>query len=651
MASTTAQPAPGSGTKRGQACERCWKRKQKCDRLLPACTACADLGAECLARAQEVDLAAEDVGLTHATVHSYMDVLRQRVADLQRSSRQTDAASPPRKRLRTDSFGRTGAVTASMSPPDAAGDDSSVRDTMGAIGFLSNSAMAEPTAGGVGEGEGSALPHRLAHTEVVLAALAVAGHDPSAASASASRFGAAETALLDDHQLPLGRNALLGHVKRFVDSSLMVMVPSYLDENRFIERLDEVAAAAQTSIGISSVLALHRFDAFMAAATGIMMSPDSARSLAFVAASLHGAAVRLLPLILHPSKTLDALHCMCMLFVHALFSPGGGSAWHLLDMAMKTCISAGLHKDPGPGPHPAVDGTGEHDAAWLFWALYVHDRSLSSVMDRPFSIQDSDITVQVPPDEDGTSLEAPSEANRAKRAACRHLIRHAQLISSLRDGGGSPSPIFSYSNLYFWRGSLAPTAGNLRIPAQEWTGYLDQLSCRALMCLIRPGTIQNTHAHVGAPGAADPELLLGNMADVERDAIASCTRLIDRLYTRSRSDAHLSGSFLDAYDALSAAVMLVCLKRRRPSQEPPVSTALAQVLNSINKACAVITDISGRFHGLRTFQELAMKLSLRVMEDGGSQNGSTWARAPGGPDRLPLTVPRRLCQSLDASFA
>ncbi|KLU92986.1 hypothetical protein MAPG_11929, partial [Magnaporthiopsis poae ATCC 64411] len=153
MASTTAQAAPGSGAKRGQACERCWKRKQKCDRLLPACTACADLGVECLVRAQDVDLVAGDIGLTHASIHSYMDALRRRVADLQQSRPAADAASPPRKRLRTDSSGRRGAESISMSPPDAAeGEDSSVRDTMGAIGFLSNSAMAEPTAGGAGEG-------------------------------------------------------------------------------------------------------------------------------------------------------------------------------------------------------------------------------------------------------------------------------------------------------------------------------------------------------------------------------------------------------------------------------------------------------------------------------------------------------------------
>ncbi|KLU92658.1 hypothetical protein MAPG_11602 [Magnaporthiopsis poae ATCC 64411] len=406
------------------------------------------------------------------------------------------------------------------------------------------------------------------------------------------------------------------------------MVPSYLDENRFLERLDEITAAAQTPAGVSSVPALHRFDAFMAAATGIMMSPDSARSLAFVAASLHGMAVRLLPLIFRPARTLDALHCICMLLVHALFSPSGGSAWHLLDMAMKTCISAGLHKEHGTGPHPATNEAGEHDPAWLFWTLYVHDRSLSSVMDRPFSIQDSDISVQIPTDDNGS----PSEAIRAKRAACRHLIRHAQLISSFRDGGDSSSPVFSYSNLCFWRGSLAPAAEHLSVPVHEWTDFLDQQFCRALMCLIRPAALRKgTYAR-----AVDPESPLGNVADVERDAIASCTRLIDRLYTRSRSDTCLSSTFHDAYDALSAVVMLVCLTRRRPGHV----AALTQVLNPINKACAVITDISGRFHGLRAFQELAMQLALRVMGDGDC-----------GPDKLPLAVPRRLRQSLQASFA
>ncbi|KAL8326700.1 hypothetical protein RB597_003151 [Gaeumannomyces tritici] len=357
-----------------------------------------------------------------------------------------------------------------------------------------------------------------------MAALAVAGHDPSVASASRP------TKLLDDHQLPLSRAALLSHVQRFVDSSIHVLVPSYLDEDCFLEHLEEVLAAAPSPVGVASVPPMRRFNALMAAAIGIMMSAESA-GLAYVAASLHGSAVRLLRLALHPSRTLDALHCICMLLVYSLFSPSGGSA---------------------------SDGPGHEDL---------------SVMDRPFRIQDSDIGIQSPPESDESSVPCTPAAG-AKAAACRHLIRQAQLMSSLRDASGA-DPMFSYSNLCFWRDSGPPARG-LRITTAEWHGCIGQLACRTIMRIVQPV--------YRAPEACDAGVLLGSIADIEKDAVDSCRKLIDCLYVRSGSRSQVRGTFLDMYDALSAAVIL---------------------------ASTVLTELSGRFHGLRSFRELIITLSAR----------------------------------------
>ncbi|EJT77235.1 hypothetical protein GGTG_07147 [Gaeumannomyces tritici R3-111a-1] len=366
-----------------------------------------------------------------------------------------------------------------------------------------------------------------------MAALAVAGHDPSVASASRP------TKLLDDHQLPLSRAALLSHVQRFVNSSIHVLVPSYLDEDCFLEHLEEVLAAAPSPVGVASVPPMRRFNALMAAVIGIMMSAESA-GLAYVAASLHGSAVRLLRLALHPSRTLDALHCICMLLVYSLFSPSGGSA---------------------------SDGPGHEDLAF------------SSVMDRPFRIQDSDIGIQSPPESDESSVPCTPAAG-AKAAACRHLIRQAQVMSSLRDASGA-DPMFSYSNLCFWRDSGPPARG-LRITTAEWHGCIEQLACRTIMRIVQPV--------YRAQRLAMPKSCWGALQT-------------------SRKTRQVRGTFLDMYDALSAAVILVCLTRRLGLAQDPLF--LGQVLSSVHKASTVLTELSGRFHGLRSFRELIITLSAR----------------------------------------
>lgn len=78
--------APGSATppapvasdppRRRQACERCWKRKQKCDRLLPACTSCAELHVECEARKWAPETLAQGTTLNHAALLQYVAALR-----------------------------------------------------------------------------------------------------------------------------------------------------------------------------------------------------------------------------------------------------------------------------------------------------------------------------------------------------------------------------------------------------------------------------------------------------------------------------------------------------------------------------------------------------------------------------------------------
>lgn len=219
-------------------------------------------------------------------------------------------------------------------------------------------------------------------------------------------------------------------------------------------------------------------------------------------------------------------------------------------------------------------------------------------MDRPFSIQDTDISQQVPPESEAATP-STSDVTRTKQASSRHFIRLAQLVSHIRDNN-IVDPMASYHNLCFWRDSPPPIR-DAPIQPRLWADYVDQLACRSLMLISSP--MQQAHT--------SPGILRGTAEEVEADTIDSCKRLISNLYDRSGT-GHSAVSFVDAYDILSAVVILTCLSRRLGKQGPQDS---AGVFESINKASAVVTQIAGRFPALRAFQELLLKISGRMMEE------------------------------------
>ncbi|KAM6534165.1 hypothetical protein FALCPG4_007101 [Fusarium falciforme] len=592
--STTTSRSPDSSrptpTKRNLACERCWKRKQKCDRLLPACTACADLGVECVARSQQVDLTAEDAGLTHATINGYIECLQSRIAELERhvqasESRRARATRRPSGAAHTllpHDGGSHQSNDVSMPLVHTTGpaqgpseEDSSVQDTMSAIGLLSNKAMAEPR---VYSGD---VLNKLAMPEVIAAALAVDGHNPSRASSSQPAF------VMEDHLISLNRHSTRAYIGQFLKWSAFL---PHIDEDRLMEQYEAVIALEGQ---VARAGGLPHFNTYLAISIGIMMSAEATR-LSTLALSLHAAAVKLLPRIFRSQEPLDALHCMLLLVVFSMFCPAGGSTWHLMGVTMTTCIAIGLHKDSIPQARLGKDSI--YRAEWLFWSIYLLDRSLASSMDRPFGIHDPDISVSIPTEEDVNEA-ALSESVKAKLNFSRHLIVHAQLISNLRNTDKTEL-LFSYSNLCFWR-EFPPNTENAASEIELPFDYLDQLACRALIMMVNPVR----------PDESNSQLYLGTWADIEADIISSCKRLIEKLYDRS-GRALERGSFLDAYDVLSAAVVYVCLAQRASGMN---QQGLTQIFEVVSKASIVLTQYSSRFSALGTFQQFLLTLSTKMM--------------------------------------
>ncbi|RGP79810.1 hypothetical protein FLONG3_2124 [Fusarium longipes] len=587
--SPSSQPPPPR--KNSLACERCFKRKQKCDRLRPACTSCADLGVECIARSQQFDFNAEDAGLTHARVNGYVESLKRRVAELEqkvkiaetnhvsrRSFGASDAILPINGKRRRSTEGYVPVVPMMEQVPPNGDEQSTVEDTMSAIGLLSNKAMAESRANTGNE------PHKLAIIESISAALAIDGRDPSTASALSSHH----VSMADDQPIQLTRDLTLSHIQRFIDWS--VWLP-YIDERRLMEQYDAVIDSHDNR----DKAPLQCFNTYLAIAIGMSMSPEIGRFSA-LATNLHTAAAKLLPSILHSQEPLDTLHCTLLLAVFSMFNPSGGSTWHLMGFIMTNCIAAGLHKTTISQERLGEDSIYRVD--WIFWSVYLIDRSLASSMGRPFGITDHYIAVSVPEapgNDDESGLPAPV---RNKLALSRHLVTHAQLISDIC-GGDQPSPIFSYGNLCFWR-EFPPPTNNTNSSCSYPPECLEQLACRAMILIVNPPTNTRTN----------PLLALGDSPEIETDTISSCKRLIERLYSKSTNNT-AAVSFLDAYNILSAAVAYVCLVQRIPQSN---QQGFAETFQVVSKASVLLTQCSTRFVAISVFQQFLLSLSTKIME-------------------------------------
>ncbi|KAF4831115.1 Protein STB5 [Colletotrichum tropicale] len=363
------EPPPTTAQTRPQACERCWKRKQKCDRRLPACNSCSVLGVECIPRNQDFNTISE---LSHTSVVGYVASLKRRVADLEEESFS-------RKRSRTyscradsirdqssdhDNVARSRDATSvlssqAMHPAGSNGhdnDDSSVRATMGAIGFLSRSAMAEP------RDNSDDLPRKFSLAEVIAGALAIDGRDPSTATPAPQSPG------ITNHLASVSQVSTLEHVRKFLEWPALL---PYLDEDIFLRQC------------------------------------------------LHSTAIKELPSVLRTEMALEHIHCMIMLLIYSLFNSSGGSAWHLLGLAVKTCISLGLHREPDAHSNLTISEATRR--RWLFWTVYYFDRMISLVMDRPVSIQDDDISVRLPMEDGHVPGSADVSSKRKKGRCSAHL--------------------------------------------------------------------------------------------------------------------------------------------------------------------------------------------------------------------------------------
>ncbi|KAL2203789.1 hypothetical protein CC79DRAFT_1074840 [Sarocladium strictum] len=630
-------------TKRTKACERCWKRKEKCDRKLPICTNCQRNGFECLGRVPPPRESFEDVTLTHGTFQSYLESLEKNqisqatvsVPGDHGPSETAPPASPSPQDNAPESDPQGPLPTGHQPECPSDEEDPSVGDTMGAIGQLTNRAMAESRA------EPDQSIDKLTLLHMVQAALTIDGHDPTASVSRRSAHGDPDR--LTSCALP-PREEALQYIRNYLGAVCQIPYLVRTDETTLIFQLDEVAdSAPEQHVSQPNVDAdtsanersARLFEIQLQVAIGMMVSQDAVR-LANYSHSLHAAATCSLPAVFKSKHYADSLRSLLLLIAFSLVHPGGGSMWHLLGLAIRLCITAGFHKEPTS--QTGLPSNDIEEARWLFWSVYVLDRCVSVVMDRPFGIQDVDISVQLPTEKpEEPQSRAPSyEAAKAREALGLHYIRHAQIISSIRSNSRA-NPISHYGNLLNWRDFDLPASLSSSV-VRSWEDNANQLECRGLLQIVNL-LEESQRAISQARANFAPSKMI---QEIYRDARAACRRFIMTSYDQGGQSQTIR-SFLDSYDLIAATVGFICLEAKQgqaSSAAPGVhSPDKAELMEVVHKASVLVTQMASRFPALDGFHRFFLGLSLKAVGE-----------SPGEIQGCPQVLPLSLRQLINATF-
>lgn len=190
----------------------------------------------------------------------------------------------------------------------------------------------------------------------------------------------------------------------------------------------------------------HIFMAYMVMAVVPLVSDSYPVSQgSFVSIHLLGKCLKVLDRVFSHEDGIDIIQCLHLLVVFSIHCSAAGSAWHLIGFAMNKCIALGYHRED----RRVVSALSEGEVAqrrWAFWGCYLLDRLICAALDRPFSIDDRDITVPLP------QVNQPASPSLdAKEDFHIHSLRYAVLLSTATSQESSTDFDDYLGHVLYWR--------------------------------------------------------------------------------------------------------------------------------------------------------------------------------------------------------
>ncbi|KAL6922512.1 hypothetical protein FSST1_006538 [Fusarium sambucinum] len=131
---------------------------------------------------------------------------------------------------------------------------------------------------------------------------------------------------------------------------------------------------------------------------------------------------------------LDCIQCLLLLCLYGTNEPQSVNIWYTLGLALRISMGMDLHREETSNTGQSL--LSREMARRIFWCTYALDRSISIAMGRPLGINDSDITVPLPQqltDEQLCSVEAVPilTPNPNDMSTFLHVIKLRQINSSI----------------------------------------------------------------------------------------------------------------------------------------------------------------------------------------------------------------------------
>ncbi|TPX06824.1 uncharacterized protein E0L32_002320 [Thyridium curvatum] len=375
------------------ACDRCYRRKARCDKILPACTTCARADAECCYNSRQ-GLARRD-----ELVESLERRLRQMDAKNRALSKELQQARA--KQVSTDHTARvvaSGYGGSSTSPGPVEQDKSREVDNGNEVAkqVFSLSLNAGSQSQYLGSASGAILANLLGvHGRIVTADsdndLVFRRFDPGAGNNADCPGG--ETGHQPSERL--ARDLMAAYLSHdhicypYLDPhDLITSLTDLYADNTYLERhpvetftLDMVFAIATAQV--------HKYSWHV--------MPD-AETYYERAISRFGTALEAGGLV-----ALQSIMLLCQYRMLSISYSTSASLWHLLGMAARLGLEMGLHREAvyviPPDLSPAALGRARRKnevKRRCFWCLFGMDRIVSNTLGRPMAINLDDIDTAYP---------------------------------------------------------------------------------------------------------------------------------------------------------------------------------------------------------------------------------------------------------------
>lgn len=140
---------------------------------------------------------------------------------------------------------------------------------------------------------------------------------------------------------------------------------------------------------------------------------------------------------LEPTEHLQAVLLLCQYRSCSPIRDNSASMWHLVGIAARLCIELGLHRESSY-PLTCVDAEVSSDATArsqiqeirrrCFWTLVSMDRIVSIVLGRPFALHDNDIDTALPSEESDRIMARGNEMLRITRISVSNKIFRYRLL-------------------------------------------------------------------------------------------------------------------------------------------------------------------------------------------------------------------------------